>query len=254
MSRFPAYTKERKRHFIFYRYKELNISGNIQPTDLQALTETVRQLQEALQRKERNYEQLAKAIRWGVLGFVVAVVMTGFIISDRIGTAYAQSDAGLGQAQSVVQALNNINQNLAVFGMLGQSLKQAIPAFENAMMKNSDVQKHVQTYLKDQGVDLTENNMRKYATAAIVESAVTTAVHTVVLMQRIREDSNSFHEVVDGSSLALGAIQHELEVMNHALLSVPVMAAQMDMMNRNMASMSHSMGTTMGRVGSWVPW
>ncbi len=29
---------------------------------------------------------------------------------------------------------------------------------------------------------------------------------------------------------------------------------QMDLMNRNMASMSHSMGSTLGRAGSWVPW
>jgi hypothetical protein len=73
-------------------------------------------------------------------------------------------------------------------------------------------------------------------------------------MQRIRQDSNAFRNVVGGPGLALGAIQHELELMNRALTSVPVMAAQMDVMNRNMASMSHSMGSTMGRMGSWVPW
>jgi len=28
----------------------------------------------------------------------------------------------------------------------------------------------------------------------------------------------------------------------------------MDAMNRNMAAMSYSMGSTMGRVGNWMPW
>ncbi len=28
---------------------------------------------------------------------------------------------------------------------------------------------------------------------------------------------------------------------------------QMDFMNRNMASMTHSMGSTMGRMGNWLP-
>jgi hypothetical protein len=38
------------------------------------------------------------------------------------------------------------------------------------------------------------------------------------------------------------------------MASVPAMAAQMDLMNRNMATMSYSMGSTMGRMGKWMPW
>jgi hypothetical protein len=60
--------------------------------------------------------------------------------------------------------------------------------------------------------------------------------------------------VENDPTIALRAIKQELELMNRALSSVPVMAGQMDVMNRNMASMSHSMGSTMGRMGSWAPW
>jgi hypothetical protein len=43
-------------------------------------------------------------------------------------------------------------------------------------------------------------------------------------------------------------------LINTALTAVPVMATQMDLINRNMSSMTYSMGSTMGRMGSWMPW
>lgn len=46
---------------------------------------------------------------------------------------------------------------------------------------------------------------------------------------------------------------HETE-MDQKISSVPAMAAQMDLMNRNISSMTHSMGSTMGRMGKWTPW
>ena len=231
------------------------MSDDIHSKDLQALNETILQLQEAVLRKERNYEQFAKAMRWGVLGFVAAIVMIGFVISDRISTAYAQTQEGLGQAQYVVDALNKINENLAIFGMVGQTLGQASPVIKDAMQNNKDIQDQTKQYLSKRGIAVSEENMGKYAPAAVVDNVVTTVVDVGILMQRVREDSNQFRTLVDNDpAVALSAIQHELELMNRALSSVPVMAGQMDVMNRNMASMSHSMGSTMGRAGSWIPW
>jgi hypothetical protein len=231
------------------------MNGDNQSADLRALNETVRQLQETLQQRERVYEQFAKAVRWGVLGFVAAIVMTGFIISDRIGIAYAQNDEGLGQVKNVVEALNNINANLAIFGMVGQTLGQASPVIKDAMQNNKDIQNQTKQYLEQRGIAVTEENMGKYAPAAVVDNVVTTVVDVGILMQRVREDSNQFRDLVENDpAIALKAIKQELELMNRALSSVPVMAGQMDVMNRNMASMSHSMGTTMGRMGSWAPW
>jgi hypothetical protein len=48
-------------------------------------------------------------------------------------------------------------------------------------------------------------------------------------------------------------LERELHLMNAAPASVPAMAVQMDLMNRNMATMSYSIGSTMGRMGSWIP-
>ncbi len=133
-------------------------------------------------------------------------------------------------------------------------MQQAKPAIQNAVMNNADVQKNVQTYRVEHGLEVNEENMRKYATPALVDSAVTTIIDTVVLMQRIREDSNEFRNVIGGPGPALSAIHEELRLMNVALASVPAMAFQMDVMNRHMGSMSHSMGSTMGRMGNWMPW
>jgi len=72
-------------------------------------------------------------------------------------------------------------------------------------------------------------------------------------MQRIRDDSNAFRELIGGPVPTLRGLEHELKLMNAALTSVPAMAIQMDFMNRNMASMTHSIGTSMGRMGSWMP-
>jgi len=193
------------------------MNGEIQSADLRALNETVRQLQETLQQRERNYEQIAKAVRWGVLGFIAVVVMIGFIISDRIGIAYAQNDEGLGQAKNVVEALNNINANLAIFGMVGQTLSQASPVIKDAMQNNKDIQDQTKEYLALRGIEVTEENMGKYAPAAVVDNVVTTVVDVGILMQRVREDSNQFRDLVENDpTIALKAIKQELELMNRA--------------------------------------
>lgn len=98
--------------------------------------------------------------------------------------------------------------------------------------------------------------------AQILQGAIVVATGSVlvdagVLMHRVREDSNLFRGAVEsmgGPNELLRGIQNELHAMNMALASVPVMAVQMDAINRNMSVMSHGVGSTMGRMGSWMPW
>jgi len=221
-------------------------------SDLQQLTQTVAVLAEALARSERRHAHLARTLRWGALTLITLFVGAGALLADRFGAAYAQP-GGIPQATDAVEALNRINDNLALFGMMGQTLKTAIPAIEKAMMESPDVRKSVEIYLKAQGIDPTPENMMANAGSAIAHSAVTTVVDTVVLMQRIRDDSNEFRDLIGGPGPALRGLERELQLMNLALPSVPAMAVQMDFMNRHMASMTHSIGTSMGRMGSWLP-
>jgi hypothetical protein len=223
-------------------------------TDLQQLNHTVACLTQALAHSERRHAHLARAMRWGAIAFVALLLFGGLLVADRIGTAYAQNPGGFPQAATAVDALNNINANLMVMGEMGKAMQQFSPAIKTAVMRNPDVRKHVQAYFEENNLNPTPEEQERFAMQAVTESVVETFVDTVVLMQRIRQDSNAFRDYVTGPEDVLRGVEQQLEVMNVAMASIPAMAAQMDLMNRNMASMSYSMGSTMGRMGKWVPW
>ena len=153
-----------------------------------------------------------------------------------------------------MEALNNINGNLMVLGAVGKSLSEFMPAVKQGVMQNEDVQKYVMDYMEENNLNPTPEQQEAIAMKAVVESAVGTFVDAFVLMQRIREDSDVFRAAVIGPEVALEGIGKELHLINGALSAVPVMATQMDLMNRNISSMSYSMGSTMGRMGNWMPW
>jgi len=223
-------------------------------TELQQLSRTVASLAEALARSERRHAHLARAMRWSALAVVALALFGGVLVADRIGIAHAQNTEGFPQAATAVEALNNINANLMVMGELGKTLRQFSPAIKDAVMGNADVRKHVQQYFKEHNLNPSPEEQEAFAMQAVTQSVVETFVDTVVLMQRIRQDSNAFRDYVTGPEDALRGVKQQLEVMNLAMASIPNMAAQMDLMNRNMASMSYSMGSTMGRMGKWMPW
>ncbi|AGA89220.1 hypothetical protein Thimo_0351 [Thioflavicoccus mobilis 8321] len=223
-------------------------------SDLQQLNQTVASLAEALARSERRHAHLARTMRWGALGLFSLLILAGFMIADRAGLAFAQSPGGSPQATTTVEALNNIDANLMVLGAMGQAMQAVTPAIQQAVDNNPDVQAYMQRYFKEHGLNPAPEQQAAYAQQALMESLVGTVIDSIVLVQRIRQDSNAFRELVTGPDDVLRDIEGQLDTMNRAMLSIPIMAAQMDAMNRNMAAMSYSMGSTMGRVGNWMPW
>lgn len=223
-------------------------------TEIQQLTQAVAGLTEALARSERRYIRLGRLVRWGAVATVSLATFGGFLLVDRVGTAHAQNQSGVPQATSAVEALNNINANLMVLGEMGKTLQDFKPAVKQAIMSNPDVQKRVKQYFEENDLNPSPEQQEAYAMQAIVGGVVGTFVDAFVLMQRIRQDSNAFRDFITGPEDVLRGVERQLEVMNVAMASIPAMAAQMDLMNRNMASMSYSMGSTMGRMGKWVPW
>ncbi len=82
-------------------------------------------------------------------------------------------------------------------------------------------------------------------------------VDGAALIHRLRRDSDLLRHTVNdigGVNEALTGIEQELRMMNGALLSVPAMATEMNVMNRQMSIMSHGVGSTMGRMGNMMPW
>ncbi|MGA7981386.1 MAG: hypothetical protein WCA32_14335, partial [Chromatiaceae bacterium] len=188
------------------------------------------------------------------LGMIAVFVFGGFLLTGSAGIAQAQNPNGFPQATTAVEALNNINANLTVMGELGKTLQQLTPAIKQAVMSNPDVNRYVQDYFKKNNLHPSPEEQEAYATQAVVQSVVRTFVDAVVLMQRIRDDSNAFRDYVTGPEDVLRGVEKQLQVMNVAMASIPTMAVQMDLMNHNMASMTYSMGSTMGRMGKWMPW
>jgi hypothetical protein len=227
-------------------------------TDLDELTRAVAGLTEALALSERRHARMVRTARWGALVVLGLLLFGGFLVANRIGigigVAHAQNPGDFPQAATAVEALNNINANLMVMGEMGKALQQFSPAIKQAVMANPDVRKHVQEYFEEHNLSPSPEEQEAYAMQAVTQSVVETFVDTVVLMQRIRQDSNAFRDYVTGPEDVLRGVEQQLQVMNGAMASIPPMAAQMDLMNRNMASMTYSMGSTMGRMGKWMPW
>jgi hypothetical protein len=177
---------------------------------------------------------------------VVTVSSVGF---NLLGPAYAQQ--GQADGGNVVQALNNINRNLQLFGMM-QGMMQGV-------MQSPDVQnsEQIQQYVKairqqNPGIDRQTAFQMAFARA---EGQV--FVDAGILLKRLREDSDAFRGKLKqggGTNALLAGIENELARLNVALASVPAMAGEMNVMNRQMSVMSYSVGSTMGRMGSVMPW
>ncbi len=88
-------------------------------------------------------------------------------------------------------------------------------------------------------------------------SAGQAIVDGAALMHGLRRDSDLLRHTVNdigGPTEALNDIEYELQRMNAALISVPIMAGEMGNMSHQMSVMGYSMGSTMGRMGNIMPW
>jgi len=212
-------------------------------TDLQQLTQSVATLAEALTRSERRHAQLARIVRWGTLALVALLAVGATLVAGRRGAAYAAQ--GVDPSDRIATALEGINQSLGMFATLGQ-------AAADAALNGEGMKDRVDGYLKTRGIPETPKNEMAYVFPVAINTS-SALQNGGKLITRLGEDSDAWHQFIVDPSPALTGIHAELKVMNLALRSIPAMAGQMDLMNRNMSTMSYSMGSTMGRMGSWLP-
>ncbi len=262
------------------------MTSTTQSNDLERLSTTILEMSEALKASERRYARIAGIVRWGALGLVSIVALAAVFLSDVIGTARAQGEKVTQDTKAVVEALNTLNSNLAVFGMLSKTLQDesmqgVLGQFPAAIAhgiarglegrldepKTFTKETWMQYYAKFmQDLHLGEECgalpeekrqecAQQYMPLYLAGNAAATLVDAAVLVQRLRQDSDQLRET------GLKGVTKQLSLINGALSSVPPMAAnmeimnrQIDLMNRNMASMTHSMGSSMGRMGNWMPW
>jgi hypothetical protein len=234
-----------------------------------ALQRLVSEMGIALAVSERHTRRLERGLRWAVLGAVAAVILAAGMAFRPFGNAVAQ--AAMPPSKSVEEALDRINQNLMPLGMMGQMMQAGVMAAireAQAAQKDPSIQSPLSRYTRQYAAEYLKVNhiapdqatpqlMEQIYQQAIMEATGGLLVDAGVLLARLRQDSDYFRRFLDrigGPEEVLIGIQDELHHLNLALASVPVMAANMTAMAQQMGVMTYSVGSTMGKAGSWMPW
>ena len=216
-------------------------------TDVRQLTESVAQLTNTLQASNKRTALLESIIRWGAIGTLAVAAITFSVLYQWVAPVFAApsnpsdnppttatqpSDMQPKPATTVVDALNQINQNLMVFGQMGMMMNAGMME----AMKEPKIQAEIQKIMEERSVGPQE---------AAMALAGSVAKDAFVVMYRLREDSDLIHEMITGENLhkAMQTMAYELHMMNGALAAVPHMAANMNVM-----------GHSMGKMNSWIPW
>jgi len=233
------------------------------------LQQLVRDMGGILAASEQRTQRLEHTLRWALLGTLVAMALAAGVAIRPFGNAVAQGV--MPPSKSVEEALDRINQNLMPLGMMGQMMQAGIMAAvreAQAAQKDPTIQsplghythRYATEYLKTNHIasdQATPQLMEQVYQQAIMEATGGILVDAGVLLARLRQDSDYFRRFLDrvgGPNEILSGIQGELHHLNLALASVPSMAANMSAMTQQMGVMSYSVGSTMGKAGSWMPW
>jgi len=123
------------------------------------------------------------------------------------------------------------------------------------------MQKHVWEYIEEHGLDPAMAKDKTITRQVVAERTIKVLTDAFVVFRKLGHDPDATLDNI-GRQLqtmnkALAAMPHietYMKQMYRKMSSVPAMAAHMDLMNWNIASMTTSMGSTMGRMGEWMPW
>jgi hypothetical protein len=113
-------------------------------------------------------------------------------------------------------------------------------------------------FLDDQGnpIDPSTQQGQERLMAATIMAIGQVLVDGGTMLHRLRRDSDRLRGVVASKGLiqTMNEVHADLVALNQTLSVVPAMANEMHVMNGSMATMSYSMGSTMGKMGNIVPW
>jgi len=79
------------------------VTDHSQAAHVGELSQAVANLTEALARTEKRSAQLTRIILWSLLGGLVLLVIAGFLIADRIGTAYVSFNRFLSTVEEAIR-------------------------------------------------------------------------------------------------------------------------------------------------------
>ncbi len=271
----------------------MNVSIDLDPRQLDR-TVSVTQLTALLAASERRYAAMTKSFRWLailIIAGVISAASVGFSLMDvAVATNNASDSADEGRRSACNPmdpasmrtkecAFEQVSNFFFKMNHMMEGMMASEDVIRGVASHNPDVYAASRTFIKvsEEIKQFHKENPGKPISKELIEKRVQEirkltpllmedfpsvagqiVVDFAVLVKRLREDSDDFRNYLYGNvpnpSSPIGMVARELRLMNGALAAVPAMATQMDLMNRNMASMTHSMGSTMGRMGSWMPW
>ncbi len=188
---------------------------------VEQLTESLNQLAISQAKSEKRYASIVQIYRWAAIGFIAFASVVFWISFELMSKVHAANNT-VQNTQNVVAALNDINQNLG-------HIAQGMGEFKDMLGR----------FIQSEPM----------AAAGIL--AVRLKQDSDALRGKLKKEEGSGMEGLENLKMTLGM---ELEKINAALSAIPPMAGEMHEMNRQMSIMSHGVGSTMGRIGSIMPW
>ncbi len=256
---------------------------------LQQLNEVVVQLAATVTASERRYASLARAVRWGALLFIVLVATAAYVASDMVKAYAAQAVpwpyiedqiaedppklddimASLASTREIQGALVKVLQSAGAIATLEKQDYLDCVQVKGEYPRESKELCYARTGVEDlteffvlvdennKPLDPTSPEYKKRVMEGMLMAGGQVLVDAAALVHRLRRDSDFFRETVNklgGTNELLQGIKTELNHMNGMLAAIPPMGHEVHLMNRHMSVMTYSMGSTMGRMGSIIPW
>jgi len=216
------------------------------------LTETVNTLAEVVVQNQNRYLSLERTFRWAGVALICLTMMVFYIGVNMVSNVQAQATtADLKQGQSTLAAAEDrIAVTLEKMVGMMEGMQQVLN------MPTSTAADGTKVTVMDDLVDglvmihrlrLDSNSLRK--DLDIENGTGLFSKENINAMTGIKQALQNIHNALK----AVPEMAEQMKIMNAKMNAMPVMAEEMRLMSANIRVMSYSMGSTMGRMGNFMP-
>lgn len=211
------------------------------------LTESVQALTQAVASSEKRYQRLEGIFRWIGVGVV-------FLFATTLLTHFEWIDRSHANTNPANTSMPPVTCDTGCDQLMNMAMSSLTPEKFNTIMDGIH------------NAALMMNRMSKGATDESVQTMMEGIGSAAVLMTRLKQDSDVLRAYVlsnpPDSSPGMQQILTQSKVPTpsglDALAASPAMYMQrareaLRVMANNLQTMAYSMGSTMGRMGSWMP-
>jgi hypothetical protein len=188
------------------------------------MSQTVRELAQALAQANSDHERAMRRQRWLFFGVALLFAFAVYLPKEPRASAFDQLTAQSTPQPAQLDAQSRAARRAALWEQLPEGERKRLEAFEQQVKW---VGEYMQTW--DKGME-----------GAVV----------ALMLYQIGHNMESVPEM-----------NEQMKVMNSLMKAMPVMATEMQRMNANMSAITANMGvmtqnmdSTMGRMGRSMPW